>query len=75
MDETIEKEIRQQLEKQFQRGMYTAAYGLSGAINDMIGNFKSKPKKRLADYQKLVADISALCKTKLNNPVQEGDSK
>ena len=51
--------------------MYTAAYGISGAINEMIDNLKRKPKKRLADYQKTIADISRLCRVNLKNPDQK----
>lgn len=53
---------------QFQRGMYAAAYGISGAINDMIDRLEQKPKKRLRDYQKCISDISHLCRTQLKKP-------
>ena len=56
------------MELQFQRGMFAAAYGISGAINDMIDKLERKPKKRLRDYQKTISDISHLCRTKLNMP-------
>lgn len=59
------------MDLQFQRGMYTAAYGISGAINGMIEQLKAKPKKRLVDYQKTIADIARLCQVKLNNPDQK----
>ena len=48
--------------------MFVAAYGISGAINEMIDQLQRKPKKRLADYQKTLSDIQRLCRTKLNNP-------
>lgn len=63
----FEQKLREQLELQFQRGMYVAAYGLSGAIREMIENLHQKPKKRLSDYQSTLADIHRLCTTKLNN--------
>lgn len=56
------------MDKQFQRGLYAAAYGLSGAINDIIQKLECKKNKRLADYQKAISDISILCRTKLNHP-------
>lgn len=56
------------MDKQFQRGLYAAAYGLSGAINDIIQKLECKKNKRLADYQKTLGDIKNLCRTKLNNP-------
>ena len=56
------------MDKQFQRGLYAAAYGLSGAINDIIQKLECKKNKRLADYQKTISDISILCRTKLNHP-------
>lgn len=68
MDDKLQAELKKQIEHQFRRGMYTAAYGLSGAIIDMISKLERKPKKRLADYQKTIAEIKVLCSTKLNNP-------
>lgn len=68
MNDKLEEEIRAQLHRQYQRGMYTAAYGLSGAINEMIAAFRGKRNKRLADYEKLLFQISTLCQTKLQQP-------
>lgn len=66
--EEFETMLRTQLEQQFQRGMYTAAYGLTGAINELIDTFKKKPRKKLADYQKVLGDIAKLCEMKVKNP-------
>lgn len=56
------------MDLQFRRGMYAAAYGISGAINEMIDKLERKPKKRLRDYQKTISDISHLCRTELRSP-------
>lgn len=64
----IDAEIKYQLEMQFRRGMYTVAYGLSGAIRNMITDFRKIPKKKLVDYNKLISDIDRLCRTDLINP-------
>lgn len=71
MENKLQAELIKQLDHQFQRGMYTAAYGLCGAISDMISKLERKPKKRLADYKKTIAEIKALCSTQLNNPDQK----
>lgn len=66
--EEFETMLRTQLEQQFQRGMYTAAYGLTGAINELIDTFRKKPRKKLADYQKVLGDIARLCEMQTKNP-------
>ena len=37
-------------------------------INEMIDTFKKKPRKKLADYQKVLGDIARLCEMKVKNP-------
>lgn len=67
----LENRIKKEMDLEFRRGMYMAAHGISGVINQMIEKLENKPKKRLVDYQKTLSDISRLCRTKLNNPDQK----
>lgn len=74
MEMTLEQEknlaeyFKRNLDYQFRRGVYQAAYGLSGAIKNMIEELKGQKKKRLADYQKTIADILALVSVDLKKP-------
>lgn len=74
MEMTLEQEknlaehFKRNLDYQFQRGMYQAAYGLAGAIKDVIEELKGQKKKRLADYQKTIAKILALVSVDLKKP-------
>lgn len=70
----LESKLREQLELQFQRGMYAASYGLSGAIRDKIDEFNAKKSKKLIDYKTVINDIYKLCTVDLNNP-DKGESK
>ena len=41
----LENRIKEEMDLQFRRGMYMAAHGISGVINQMIEKLENKPKK------------------------------
>ena len=59
IDSRIKDIIKAELKKQFDRGMNAGAYGIAGAIHDMIAEYSGE------DYSELVKNIDAFLKPAL----------
>ncbi len=70
----FEGKLKEQLQCTYRLGLYTGAYGISGAVHDMIAKHKAGTKKKLVDYIALVNEIDRLCAVvpKKPEPPKEG---
>ena len=59
IDNRVKNIIKAELKKQFDRGMNAGAYGIAGAIHDMIAEYSGE------DYSELVKNIDAFLKPAL----------
>ena len=59
IDNRVKDIIKAELNKQFDRGVNAGAYGIAGAIHDMIAEYSGE------DYSELVKNIDAFLKPAL----------